>query len=161
MHVPTRTCVGCRTRRPQPDLLRLARRSDGAVVLSGRRLRGRSAYLCPDEACLDRAIKRRAFGRAFRGQAVVGLAPNTSDAASRHWSEWMASLEGEVERLARDGGIDAVHPGTRLHTLTRILEECRGPGALDGRSGVEHEHDVAAQLEVSQDGRIRSSEGSA
>lgn len=160
MHVPTRTCVGCRTRRPQPELLRLTRRSDGAVVRSGRRVRGRSAYLCPVEECLDRAIKRRGFSRAFRGQAVVGLAPNTAGAAQRHWSDWMASLEGEVERLARDGGNDAAHAGTRLHTLTRILDECRGPGALDGRRDVND--DVAAQLEVpDREGRIRSSEGSA
>jgi len=31
----------------------------------------RSAYLCPDPACLAAAGKRRAFGRAFRGPATV------------------------------------------------------------------------------------------
>ena len=59
-HVPIRTCIGCLQRRPQHDLLRL--------VLDSGRLRpmdsaGRGYYLCRDEACLEKARKRKSIGR--------------------------------------------------------------------------------------------------
>jgi predicted RNA-binding protein YlxR (DUF448 family) len=68
---PQRTCIGCRRRDAQADLLRLAvTAADGAravVVDEGRRLPGRGAWLHPDPDCMAMAVKRRAFGRAFRG----------------------------------------------------------------------------------------------
>ena len=67
---PERTCVGCRTRRPQADLVRLVSR-DGAVVPAGPGAQGRGAYLCPDEECLAAAQKKRAFPRAFRAAAAL------------------------------------------------------------------------------------------
>lgn len=65
---PERTCVGCRRRRPQHELVRLHVR-DGKVVPAQPGDEGRSAYLCPDEKCLTAAEKKRAFARAFRGPA--------------------------------------------------------------------------------------------
>lgn len=66
MSEPVRTCVACRTRRPQRALVRLRRRSDGVVVPAmGRRTRGRSAYLCPARACFEQALRRRALERAL------------------------------------------------------------------------------------------------
>ena len=41
------------------------------VVAAGRGLKGRGAYLCRRQACLDRALHRRAFQRAFRATVVV------------------------------------------------------------------------------------------
>jgi len=41
------------------------------VVDRGKDRKGRSAYLCKSEACLDRALRRKAFNRAFR--ATVGV----------------------------------------------------------------------------------------
>ena len=67
---PERTCVGCRTRRPQAELVRVVLR-DGAVVPAGPGSPGRGAYLCRDEKCLAAAQKRRAFTRAFRSAAVL------------------------------------------------------------------------------------------
>jgi hypothetical protein len=68
--VPERTCVGCRTRRPQATLVRVVLRQ-GTVVPAGRGAPGRGAYVCADEKCLAAAQKRRAFGRAFRAAAVM------------------------------------------------------------------------------------------
>jgi uncharacterized protein len=66
---PTRTCVGCRTARPQQDLLRLAATPDGIRFDHRRRLPGRGAYLCPDPGCIDAATRRGAstLRRALRG----------------------------------------------------------------------------------------------
>jgi predicted RNA-binding protein YlxR (DUF448 family) len=70
MVTPERTCIGCRTRRDQAGLVRF--RLDGTRVVPAQPgAPGRSAYLCPDERCLDAAEKRRAFPRAFRGQVTL------------------------------------------------------------------------------------------
>ena len=67
-----RTCVGCRKRDDQAVLLRLVKdKMDGsnAVVIDDRRrLSGRGAWLHPQPACMEQALKRGAFNRAFRGQ---------------------------------------------------------------------------------------------
>jgi predicted RNA-binding protein YlxR (DUF448 family) len=68
--MPERTCLGCRARRPQPELVRLASR-DGRVVPAWPGAPGRGAYLCPREECLEAAEKKRAFARAFRGPVIM------------------------------------------------------------------------------------------
>jgi hypothetical protein len=75
---PERQCIGCGLRGPQTGLvrLRLEEREDREgglvkVVVAGRGLQGRGAYLCRKQACLDRAVQRRAFQRAFRATVVV------------------------------------------------------------------------------------------
>ncbi|BDG08320.1 hypothetical protein AMPC_14330 [Anaeromyxobacter paludicola] len=42
-----------------------------AVAIDRRRSGGRGAWLHPAPACLERALKRKAFGRAFRRAVVV------------------------------------------------------------------------------------------
>lgn len=62
---PVRTCVGCRQRRAASDLIRL-QVDDGHLRVVDRPVPGRSAYLCPSQACLERAVQRRAFARTLR-----------------------------------------------------------------------------------------------
>ncbi|WP_051063578.1 MULTISPECIES: YlxR family protein [Nocardiopsis] len=66
---PVRTCVGCRSRAAQSDLVRLV--ADGALVTPDpdRRAPGRGAYLHPDPACRASAERRGAWQRAFRVRA--------------------------------------------------------------------------------------------
>jgi predicted RNA-binding protein YlxR (DUF448 family) len=66
---PVRTCVGCGRKAVQPDLVRL-RAEAGSVVVDRSRSGGRGAWLHPAAECLDRAIRRRAFPRALRAEAV-------------------------------------------------------------------------------------------
>ena len=64
--IPMRMCVACRQMQPKNKLLRIVRtESGGAVVDRTGRLNGRGAYLCPKQACFDRAIKTRALERAL------------------------------------------------------------------------------------------------
>ena len=67
---PERTCVGCRQRRDQSQLVRLVL-TQGRVVPASAGAPGRGAYLCPDTTCLAAAEKKRAFARAFRGPATL------------------------------------------------------------------------------------------
>lgn len=67
-HVPTRTCLGCRRRRPRGELVRLVRGPDGVVAVDPRgRGAGRGAYLCAEAGCVERALKTGRLGHAFRG----------------------------------------------------------------------------------------------
>ncbi|AUG77293.1 hypothetical protein CFP65_2461 [Kitasatospora sp. MMS16-BH015] len=64
--------MGCRKRAAKHQLLRVVA-IEGECVPDGRgALPGRGAHLHPDLACLDLAVRRRAFPRAFRLQGALG-----------------------------------------------------------------------------------------
>jgi len=59
--------------RPKPALVRLVRRRDGVVVVDARgAASGRGAYVCPDDACLARALGRARLGHAFGKPCEAG-----------------------------------------------------------------------------------------
>lgn len=64
---PQRTCIGCRRVADQGSLMRLTRLPDGevAVLMRGPGV-GRSAYVCPDEKCINSALAKGRLNRAFR-----------------------------------------------------------------------------------------------
>src|SRR5204863_6274806 len=67
---PERTCVGCRRKAPTSELVRVVRLSEHEVAV-GRNLPGRGAWLCredagPSQRCINVALRRKAFDRAFR-----------------------------------------------------------------------------------------------
>lgn len=103
-HTPIRSCIACRCRRPATALLRFRRRSDGEIQLVSRFLRpstaakpgpnpkktGRSAYLCPQRSCFDKALRRDPFQRAFRAKTKLPSEPEL------FWSQCLAELvEGQ------------------------------------------------------------------
>ncbi|MBU6495089.1 MAG: DUF448 domain-containing protein [Acidobacteria bacterium] len=55
--------MACRRRRPDHELVRLGRTSDGDVIVG--RGPGRGAWICPSEECLAR-LRRSALERAWR-----------------------------------------------------------------------------------------------
>ncbi len=63
-----RTCVGCRQRRAQHDLLRCVYGNSGALV--DRHGAGRGAWLCGVE-CARLAQRSHAFSRAWRTTVAV------------------------------------------------------------------------------------------
>ena len=64
--IPMRQCVGCREMKPKKELIRVVRSPEGAISLDFRgKAPGRGAYLCPDSACLKRAVKSKALERSF------------------------------------------------------------------------------------------------
>ena len=64
--IPLRQCVGCRAQKPKRELTRVVRSPEGEVSIDARGKKpGRGAYICPDPACLKKAIKSRALGRAL------------------------------------------------------------------------------------------------
>jgi hypothetical protein len=52
--------------KPKRELIRVVRQPDGGIALDFKgKAQGRGAYLCPDEACLKKAIRSKALERAF------------------------------------------------------------------------------------------------
>lgn len=63
--------MGCRKRAAKHQLLRVTA-VEGVCVPDPRgALPGRGAHLHPEPACLDLAVRRRAFPRAFRLQGTL------------------------------------------------------------------------------------------
>jgi predicted RNA-binding protein YlxR (DUF448 family) len=54
-HVPLRTCVACRKKRPKVEMMRFSAGGVGSVNRDGE---GRGMYLCPDISCLEKAVSR-------------------------------------------------------------------------------------------------------
>jgi uncharacterized protein len=72
-HVPMRTCLGCRRRRAKRELVRLARRPDGIVVVDTAGTGpGRGAYVCGEPECVERALKAGRLAHAFRAACRLG-----------------------------------------------------------------------------------------
>lgn len=75
-----RTCIGCRTTEHPDQLVRVSTEPTDSgprvVVDRSGRLGGRGAWLHPSHECLDTALRRRAFRRAFRAPVDTGgIAP--------------------------------------------------------------------------------------
>ncbi|MGP3972445.1 YlxR family protein [Streptomyces sp. 8N114] len=71
---PQRTCVGCRERADKDVLLRVVLIGGSLIPDLRGRLPGRGAYVHSVSSCLEQAVRRRAFNRAFRGPGPFDLA---------------------------------------------------------------------------------------
>ncbi|MFI9490454.1 YlxR family protein [Streptomyces halstedii] len=71
---PERTCVGCRERAAKSELLRTVVDEGDVLPDSRGTLPGRGAYVHPAPVCLDLAVRRRAFPRAFKAKGPFDTA---------------------------------------------------------------------------------------
>jgi predicted RNA-binding protein YlxR (DUF448 family) len=81
-----RTCVGCRSRAPKRELVRIARAPHGARVDPDGTAPGRGAYVHRDGACVRAALGKGTLARALR----VGLDQDE-----------LARLEGRIEEVVQ------------------------------------------------------------
>ena len=65
-----RKCVGCGEMKPKKELIRILRTEEEEFVIdtTGKK-NGRGAYLCPQKACFEQAVKNRGLERSFK-QAI-------------------------------------------------------------------------------------------
>ncbi len=68
-HIPIRTCVACRARRPKRELIRIVRTPEGQVLVDPTgKAKGRGAYLCPQVTCWERILQRHTIlSHALKG----------------------------------------------------------------------------------------------
>ena len=64
--IPARMCTGCGEMKPKTELVRIVRSPEGEISLdlTGRK-NGRGSYICRSVSCFDKALKKKAFDRAF------------------------------------------------------------------------------------------------
>lgn len=64
---PLRKCIGCGELKDKRELVRVVRNKAGEVSLDTTgKAQGRGAYICPEKACLELAIKNRGLNRSFK-----------------------------------------------------------------------------------------------
>ncbi len=64
--IPMRTCTGCRQEKNKKDLIRVVRSKEGdvSVDMTGKK-NGRGAYICPNQECLEKAIKNKGLEKTL------------------------------------------------------------------------------------------------
>ena len=100
---PLRSCMGCREVKPKGELLRFVLDPEVKPTpdIAGK-LPGRGAYTCFRNSCLETAVKRKQFSRAFKAEVKAASADELSAsvmklAASRAVSALaMANKAGKV-----------------------------------------------------------------
>lgn len=87
-HIPIRTCVSCRRKRPKSEMIRFT--ADG-IDSGDRSGEGRGMYLCRDAACIEAVhtrtdIRKRlgplAYARVLQGLETVATKENFLDGSS-------------------------------------------------------------------------------
>ena len=64
--IPQRMCVGCQEMKNKRDLLRVVRTPEGEVLIDKTSKKsGRGAYVCTDEACINKAYKEKRLEKAL------------------------------------------------------------------------------------------------
>ena len=73
-HVPVRTCVACRSKKPKKELIRLVLDRDNRVVIDEyRKKEGRGIYLCNEISCREKFLRYKGLNRFFRTDKAVTI----------------------------------------------------------------------------------------
>jgi predicted RNA-binding protein YlxR (DUF448 family) len=73
-HIPVRSCISCGAKRGQKELVRLILDAQGLVVRDDRgKGRGRGAYVCRNNLCLEKLETGNRLKRAFRKEGPLSL----------------------------------------------------------------------------------------
>ena len=98
---PQRTCLGCRQVKDQSELIRFVRSPVGEILADLKaRLPGRGAYLCNSRACMEAAVGRRQFSRAFRSECLAVDVPELAGKVAVELLRHLASLLGMARKSA-------------------------------------------------------------
>lgn len=94
-------CISCREMKEKRELVRMVKAPDSIVHIDDTKGKaaGRGAYICHNSTCIDKAIKSKAFERAF-GQKIDSeiYAILKDEVASRKSVIQQKDLKGETDR---------------------------------------------------------------
>lgn len=78
--VPMRMCLGCQEMKPKKELIRVVKTPEDTVEmdLTGKK-NGRGAYICPDQECLNKAVKGKRLEKAFQQQISPEILNNLKE----------------------------------------------------------------------------------
>ena len=84
----SRTCVGCGQVHDKKSMLRIVRNMQGEIVPDETgRANGRGAYICLNEECLDKAVKKQALNKAFKMQVSKDTVSEVSEYIRKRLAE--------------------------------------------------------------------------
>lgn len=64
--IPSRTCIGCGTKKEKRELIRVVKNQTGEIKLDKTgKLPGRGAYICDSIECLEKAIRAKKLEKSF------------------------------------------------------------------------------------------------
>ena len=64
--LPTRTCMGCNTKKLKKELIRVVKSKEGKISIDKTgKMPGRGAYICDDIECLKKAINSKRLEKCF------------------------------------------------------------------------------------------------
>lgn len=65
--VPMRQCVGCGEMKVKRDMIRVIKTAENEILLdvTGKK-NGRGAYVCPNNDCLQKAVKSKGLERSLK-----------------------------------------------------------------------------------------------
>ena len=66
MMKPQRKCIGCNQSYDKDTLYRIVAKEGELVIDHKQQMPGRGCYLCKNEQCLEKALKRKSFSRALK-----------------------------------------------------------------------------------------------
>ena len=68
-HVPERSCIACRRKRPKWEMVRIVCTPQGSVEIDSRgKKAGRGAYLCRIRGCWEIALRGRRLEHALKAE---------------------------------------------------------------------------------------------
>lgn len=75
-HIPERTCITCRKKKPKESLFRFYKTKDGTFDVDIEQvLQGRGVYICKIDSCLSQLLV--GAGKNKKGFKQVSVAPET------------------------------------------------------------------------------------
>ena len=91
-HVPERTCIACREKRPKWEMVRVVRTPRGSLEIDTRgKKAGRGAYLCRRQECWEIGLKRKKLQHALKSEIV-----SEQCAELMEYSKGLPELVGET-----------------------------------------------------------------
>ena len=82
--LPQRQCVACGQMRAKRELVRVVRTPGGEIRVDPTgKLSGRGAYVCPDAACVDRALREERLARTLERAIPADVAQGLRGALAR------------------------------------------------------------------------------
>jgi len=143
---PQRSCLGCRDIKAKDDLLRFVLDPEGNVVPDvAKKLPGRGAYTCFSRSCLEMAIKKRQFGRSFKGMAKTASAEEMLSLVTALQTERISATIAMANKAGRVvSGSDTVMDALRKGNVSLLIlaedisnESAAKFLAIAGKTGVE------------------------
>ncbi len=93
--IPQRTCVGCEAKKAKKQLLRIVRTPDGEIDIDpGGKKSGRGVYICPDIACLEKAMKAKRLEKALEQEIPDDILEKLRQKISMANSESPVGVDG-------------------------------------------------------------------